>query len=88
VAPFGITVNNILPGTTNTARLHSLFANIASKQDVKPKDIEEEWRSEIPADRIAEPEEIAYAIAFLASPAASYINGINLPVDGGRLMSL
>jgi len=88
VAPFGITVNNILPGTTNTARLHSLFANIASKQNVKPKDIEEEWRSEIPADRIAEPEEIAYAIAFLASPAASYINGINLPVDGGRLMSL
>ena len=88
VASFGITVNNILPGTTNTARLHSLFAELASKRGVKPKDIEEEWRSEIPAGRIAEPEEIAFVIAFLASPAASYINGINLPVDGGRLMCL
>jgi 3-oxoacyl-[acyl-carrier protein] reductase len=55
---------------------------------VKSKDIEEEWRSEIPAGRIAEPKEIAFVIAFLASPAASYINGINLPVDGGRLMCL
>ena len=88
VASFGITINNILPGTTNTARLHSLFAELASKRGVKPKDIEEEWRSEIPAGRIAEPEEIAFVIAFLASPAASYINGINLPVDGGRLMCL
>ena len=88
VASFGITVNNILPGTTNTARLHSLFAELASKRGVKPKDIEEEWQSEIPAGRIAEPEEIAFVIAFLASPAASYINGINLPVDGGRLMCL
>ena len=88
VASFGITVNNILPGTTNTARLHSLFAELASKRGVKPKDIEKEWRSEIPAGRIAEPEEIAFVIAFLASPAASYINGINLPVDGGRLMCL
>ena len=88
VAKDGITVNNILPGTTNTARLHSLFAELASKRGVKPKDIEEEWQSEIPAGRIAEPEEIAFVIAFLASPAASYINGINLPVDGGRLMCL
>ena len=88
VASFGITVNNILPGTTNTARLHSLFAELASKRGVKSKDIEEEWQSEIPAGRIAEPEEIAFVIAFLASPAASYINGINLPVDGGRLMCL
>jgi len=88
VASFGITVNNILPGTTNTARLHSLFAELASKRGVKSKDIEEEWRSEIPTGRIAEPEEIAFVIAFLASPAASYINGINLPVDGGRLMCL
>jgi 3-oxoacyl-[acyl-carrier protein] reductase len=88
VASFGITVNNILPGTTNTARLHSLFAELASKRGVKSKDIEEEWLSEIPAGRIAEPKEIAFVIAFLASPAASYINGINLPVDGGRLMCL
>ena len=88
VASFGITVNNILPGTTNTARLDSLLAEMASKRGVKSKDIEEEWLSEIPAGRIAEPKEIAFVIAFLASPAASYINGINLPVDGGRLMCL
>lgn len=88
VAPFGITVNNILPGTTNTVRLHALFADMAEKRGITADEIAEEWKGEIPAGRIAEPEEIAYAIAFLASPAASYINGINLPVDGGRLMCL
>ena len=88
LAPFGITVNNILPGTTNTARLHELFSEMASKRGVDPKTIEEEWKNEIPAGRIAEPEEIAYAVAFLASPSASFISGINLPVDGGRLMCL
>ncbi len=88
VAPFGITVNNVLPGTTNTARLHELFSEMASKRGVDPKTIEEEWKSEIPTGRIAEPEEIASAIAFLASPSASFISGINLPVDGGRLMCL
>ena len=88
VAPFGVTVNNILPGTTNTARLHELFSDMASKRGVDPKTIEEEWRNDIPAGRIAEPEQIANAIAFLASPSASFINGINLPVDGGRLMCL
>ena len=88
VAPFGITVNNILPGTTNTARLHELFSEMASKRGVDLKTIEEEWKNEIPVGRIAEPEEIACAIAFLASPSASFISGINLPVDGGRLMCL
>lgn len=88
VAPFGITVNNILPGTTNTGRLFSLFQEMADRRDVSADVIANEWKSEIPAGRIAEPEEIAFAIAFLASPAAAYINGINLPVDGGRLLTL
>ena len=88
VSSFGITVNNILPGATNTARLKSIISEIASKQGSKSKTIENEMKNKIPARRIAQPEEIAYAIAFLASPAASYINGINLPVDGGKLMCL
>ena len=88
VSSFGITVNNILPGATNTARLKSIISELASKQGSNSKTIENEMKNKIPARRIAQPEEIAYAIAFLASPAASYINGINLPVDGGKLMCL
>tara|TARA_B100001750_G_C15433411_1_gene559538 strand:+ start:104 stop:883 length:780 start_codon:yes stop_codon:yes gene_type:complete len=88
VSSFGITVNNILPGATNTVRLKSIISEIASKQGSNSKTIENEMKNKIPARRIAQPEEIAYAIAFLASPAASYINGINLPVDGGKLMCL
>jgi len=88
VAPFGITVNNILPGATNTGRLTSLFQNIAKEKNMSPEKIKEEWVQMIPAGRICEPEEIANAIIFLASPFAAYINGINLPVDGGRLSCL
>lgn len=88
VAAYGVTVNNVLPGTTNTSRLYSLFSDMASLKPRDLKTIEKEREKEIPIGRIAEPEEIAYAIAFLASPSASYISGINLPVDGGRLMCL
>ena len=88
LAPFGITVNNILPGATKTQRLYSLFEARAEDSGKKVKEIEKEWLEEIPAGRFGEPEEIAYAAAFLASPLAGYINGINVPVDGGRLQSL
>ena len=88
VAPFGITVNNILPGATNTERLHSLFQSMSEKRGVDLEDVKAEWIQEIPAGRVAEPEETAYAIAFLASEYAGYINGVNLPVDGGRLQCL
>jgi 3-oxoacyl-[acyl-carrier protein] reductase len=88
LAHFGITVNNILPGATNTERLFSLFDAISKNSGKSKEEIEKEWKSNIPAGRFAEPEEIAYAIAFLASPSASYINGANLPVDGGRLSTL
>jgi 3-oxoacyl-[acyl-carrier protein] reductase len=88
LAPFGITVNNILPGATKTQRLYSLFEARAKDSGKKVEEIEKEWLEEIPAGRFGEPEEIAYAAAFLASPLAGYINGINVPVDGGRLQSL
>lgn len=85
---FGITVNNVLPGFTKTARLQSIIENKASKNGASIEAIEMEMQRETPARRFAEATEVANAIAFLASPAASYINGINLPVDGGRTSSL
>lgn len=85
---FGITVNNVLPGATNTARLQSIAAIKAEQFNESVEDVFIEMASETPMKRIAQPEEIAAAIAFLASPAAAYINGINVPVDGGRTKSL
>lgn len=88
LGPFGITVNNVLPGTAMTARLEALIKNRAKKGGKTIEEVRKEMISEIPAGRIAEPSEVAAAVAFLASPAASYINGINIPVDGGRTGSL
>ena len=88
VAIFGITVNNVLPGATNTDRLHSLMETKAKKTGVSVKQVEEEMIHEIPMKRFAAPEEIACAVAFLASPSAAYITGINIPVDGGRTSNL
>lgn len=81
---YGITVNNVLPGFTKTARLEAIINSKASKTGEQTAEIEAEMKSETPAKRFGDASEIAAAIAFLASPAASYINGINLPVDGGR----
>jgi 3-oxoacyl-[acyl-carrier protein] reductase len=88
LAPFGITVNNVLPGATHTGRLQSIIQNKAEKTETKTDDIERDMLKEIPAGRFGAPEEVAYAIAFLASDSASYINGINIPVDGGRTPNL
>ncbi len=88
LGPFGITVNNVLPGGTSTERLNSLFAKEADRHGVSQDAIRKEWLSKIPAGRFADASEIAKAVAFLASPHAAYINGINLPVDGGRTGSL
>ncbi len=85
---FGITVNNVLPGATATQRLASIISNKSSKVGTSEDEVSEEMKKEIPLQRFAQPEEIAYAVAFLASPSAAYINGINLPVDGGRTASL
>ncbi len=88
VAAWGITVNNVLPGATDTDRLDEIFAGRAQKSGKSKDDEIAAEKSHIPAGRFARPEELGAAIAFLASPAAGYINGINLPVDGGRTGSL
>ena len=88
LGPFGITVNNVLPGATATERLDQIMINVGKKIGKSPEEASEIMRSTIPARRFAQPEEIAYAVVFLASEAAGYINGINLPVDGGRTKSL
>jgi 3-oxoacyl-[acyl-carrier protein] reductase len=88
VAEFGITVNNVLPGATATQRLESIINNKAEKTGTNKKELEHEMLEEIPMKRFADPSETAAAIAFLASPAAAYITGINLPVDGGRTACL
>jgi 3-oxoacyl-[acyl-carrier protein] reductase len=85
---FGITVNNILPGYTATGRLDELANAKAKAMGVSADDIRNEWVSQVPLGRLGNPEEIAAAAGFLASPAASYVNGINLTVDGGRTSSL
>jgi len=88
LGPFGITVNNILPGATATQRLTNIIENKAKKTGQPIEQVEEAMKGEIPARRFASPEEVAAAAAFLATPSASYINGINVPVDGGRTPSL
>ena len=84
----GITVNNILPGFTKTNRLKNIIINKANKQQKSIDEVSIIMRSSVPANRFGESFEVANAIAFLCTPAAAYINGINLPVDGGRTQSL
>ena len=84
----GITVNNVLPGLTRTPRLASLVAHSAQTAGKSELEVERKLLMDVPARRFAEPEEFANAVGFLASSAAAYINGINLPVDGGATASL
>lgn len=81
---FGITVNNVLPGYTDTERLGALLRRAAGERGVAEDELRRSWESRIPLRRFAEPAEIAAVVGFLASPAASYVSGVNLPVDGGR----
>lgn len=85
---FGITVNNILPGYIGTARLRSLNERRSRDAGVSVEELEKRLLAEIPAGRFGTAEEVGAVVGFLASPAAGYVNGINLPVDGGRLPTL
>ena len=84
----GITVNNVLPGYTRTGRLDQILADRVRATGRDEHDIVQAMLASVPAGRFAEPEEIAQVVAFLASPAAGYVNGVNVPVDGGRTLSL
>lgn len=88
LAQYGITVNNILPGATATARLDTIVHNKSSKTGIAKDAVAQEMLEEIPMKRFGKPEEIAAAAAFLASPAAAYITGTSIPVDGGRTGSI
>lgn len=88
VGQFGITVNNVLPGATATGRLSSIIENKAAKTGAEKDEVTQEMLTEIPAGRFGLPEEIAAVVAFLASPAAAYVNGTSIPVDGGRTGSI
>ena len=85
---YNITVNNVLPGATNTGRLKEIIKNKAQKFNLQESVIEKQMADQVPLKRIAEPIEVANAVVFLASDNARYISGINLPVDGGRTKSL
>jgi 3-oxoacyl-[acyl-carrier protein] reductase len=85
---YNITVNNILPGSTRTKRLQSLIKNTAIGSNKSVETVEQEMQMEIPLKRFADPSELAAVVAFLASPAASYVNGVSIPVDGGRTGSI
>jgi 3-oxoacyl-[acyl-carrier protein] reductase len=85
---FNITVNNVLPGFTSTQRLSSIIEGTAKRGNVVVDIVEKNMKEEVPMKRFADVSEVAAVAAFLASPAASYVNGVSIPVDGGRTGSI
>jgi 3-oxoacyl-[acyl-carrier protein] reductase len=88
VAPFGITVNNILPGYTRTERLENFAENTAGRKGVSVEEAYQTWIKDIPMKRLGEPEEFGNVVTFLASERASYVTGTSITVDGGWVRSL
>ena len=88
LAPMGITVNNVLPGYTDTARIGQIVQDRTAATGKSEDEVLASMRGNVPAGRFAQPSEIGGVIAFLCSPAAAYINGVNLAVDGGRMQSM
>lgn len=88
LAPHGITVNNVLPGYTETGRIAQILRDRAAASGQSEDAVAEGMRKTVPAGRFARPAEVAAAIAFLCTPAAAYINGVSLAVDGGRMQSI
>lgn len=88
LGPHGITVNNVLPGYTMTGRLEEIITARANQRGVSEDQVIESMKANVPLRRFAQPAEVGSAVAFLSSPAAAYINGSNIVVDGGRTRSL
>jgi len=88
LAPFGITVNNVLPGSTKTERLDAIISRIQKTNNWTDEEVLEHMHKEIPMGRFADPAEFGSVVAFIASPAASYITGTSIPVDGGKIRSI
>ncbi|HJM17818.1 MAG TPA: SDR family oxidoreductase [Candidatus Poseidoniia archaeon] len=86
--PPSITVNNVLPGFTNTERLTELKKTISEQKGISQEEVENAWLSTVPEGRLAVPSELGKVVAFLSSPAASFVRGVSLPVDGGRTGSI
>ena len=86
--PPSITINNVLPGFTNTERLTELKKTLSEQKGIIQEEVENAWLSTVPAGRLADPSELGKVIAFIASPAASFIRGVSIPVDGGRTGSI
>lgn len=86
--PPNITINNVLPGFTNTERLGELKKTLSEQKGISQEEVEKAWLSTVPEGRLGNPSELGNVIAFLASPAASFVRGVSLPVDGGRTGSI